>query len=149
MTKPATPLENKAAAIAWGKETRATIGLLIDQFIRPAEINNIELRQLVNSNARAIEATGASVRELKASTDNVRAMADDVADEAAAADTRSRTNESRFDVLLEEARADRQRSDERFAEQMQVIQALSEQNRALIVALANTNTRVDDLERAS
>jgi hypothetical protein len=61
---------------------------------------------------------------------------------------RSEQNQ-RIENLLNDAIADRQRSDQRFEQQMAEIRALGEQNRALLSALAHTNGRVDDLEQAS
>lgn len=57
-------------------------------------------------------------------------------------------SDQRWEQLQAKADADREESARRFDEQMAQIRALSEQNRALLSALASTNGRVDSLEQA-
>ncbi len=166
MRTPATPLDNQAAIAQMGIELRSSIGLLIDEFVRPNAIALAETRAICDSNARSIEAEGVKVRELRESVELLRSVADDAAGEVAEVEPRISENEQRFQNLLDEAREDRRRSDERFAEMdrdlaeqrrlsderfnamLQEIRAIGEQNRALLSALATTNGRVDSLEQA-
>ena len=83
-------------------------------------------------------------------------VVDDVSSEATENEQDIKRNESRFEALLGEARADRQQADldraenaRKFDSQLAEIRAQGEQIRALLSALANTNGRVDDLEAAS
>ncbi|MGB3788652.1 MAG: hypothetical protein WA949_11625 [Phormidesmis sp.] len=165
--QPATPLDNKAAIAQMGLELRSSIGLLINEFVRPNAVAIAETRQalevtraICDSNARSIEAESILVRELRESVEVLNDVADDTALDVDRDDERISENEQRFQNLLSEAREDRRRSDERFEEQrrlsdqrfnavMNEIRALGEQNRALLSALATTNGRVDSLEQAS
>ena len=157
--QPATPLDNKAAIAQMGLELRSSIGLLINEFVRPNAVALAETRAICDSNARTIEAEGVLVRELRESVEVLSNVADDTALDVDRDDERISENEQRFQNLLSEAREDRRRSDERFEEQrrlsdqrfnavMNEIRALGEQNRALLSALATTNGRVDSLEQA-
>ena len=172
-SQPANPLDNAKAIAQWGKETRATIGLLIDQFIRPTaqqtlanSVSLAETRAICDSNARSIAAEGDKVRELRESVEILRKSSDDTAAEASERDKTVNNHSISITALREAAiadrtefrealAADRAKSDERFeamqrenAQQLAEIRALGEQTRALLSALAATNRRVGDLEQA-
>ena len=127
--------ESNARAIAATNDSLSqTIDQLVVEFIRPTAQQTLE-------NARGIA-------DLKQSLELSVKLTDDVASESADNENRIEANESRFDTLVAELRAERARSDERFTAQMAEIRALGEQNRALLSALATTNGRVDSLEKA-
>jgi len=174
MAAPANPLDNKEAISQMGKELRESMSFLLGEFVRPTmlqtkanaeAIDRIsegweETQAIVQSNARAIAAEGDRVRELRESVEVLYKSSDDTAAETSTHEERIAANEQRFETLLAEARADREafkaelqtmreESDRRFDAQMTEIRALGEQNRALLSALATTNSRVDQLERAS
>lgn len=148
MSTPANPLENKASINALVSLIRSNAQAIA------ANSDNIAATR------EAINATNAGINQLKESVQLLTASTDDAADEALTVEAMATTNESRFENLLSEARADRaewreamardrEESTRRFNEQMAEIRALGEQNRALLSALATTNGRVDSLEQAS
>ena len=163
MTDAANPLDNKEAIAQMGRELRESMSFLLSEFIRPtmqqAYSNTQTIGQLADnlsrteaiadSNARAIEAEGEQIRELRESVEVLRDVADDTADETAPHESRISENERRFETLLAESRAERREYAQRFDAMQAEIRALGEQNRALLSALANTNGRVDSLEQAS
>lgn len=135
-----------------GQEMRNTIGLLITEFIRPMAQQSRLNQQLVESNARAIEAnthniaaTNTGINELKESVELLTKSTDDAANEALTLERIANGNVQRFDILLAEAREDRKRLDAALGE----LAAQRESMQALLSALANTNGRVDSLEQAS
>ena len=155
MTDAASPLDNKEAIAQMGQELRESMNFLLSEFIRPTMRQAYENTQAISqiaaiaeSNARSIAAEGDRVRELRESVEILRDVADDTATETAPHESRISENESRFDVLLAESRAERQEYAQRFDAMQQEIRALGEQNRALLSALASTNGRVDTLEQA-
>lgn len=102
------------------------------------------------------EANTANIADLITLSGNVLRAAE--LNTASVSELRTKIDESnqRFEVLRQEAIADRQRSDQRFEEsnrrfdaQISEIRAQGEQIRALLSALATTNGRVDGLEQAS
>jgi chromosome segregation ATPase len=147
--QPATPLDNQSAIA----QLNRSLNFIVDEIVRPTAIR-------VEQTTANLDRLEAMVERSARSIDLLRDVADDAAGEVAEAEPRISENEQRFQNLLDEAREDRRRSDERFAEQrrlsderfnavMDEIRALGEQNRALLSALASTNGRVDGLERAS
>ena len=140
--QPATPLDNKAAIA----QLNRSLNFIVDEIVRPTAIR-------VEQTTANLDRLEAMVERSARSIDVLKDVADDAAGEVADAEPRISENEQRFQNLLEEAREDRRRSDERFAEQRRLsderFAELMAQNRALLSALANTNGRVDGLERAS
>ena len=137
------------------------MNVLFTDFVRPTTLqtqanaeaiaqiaeNLSRAEAIAESNARSIAAEGDRVRELRESVELLRDVADDTAAETAPHESRISENESRFDILLAESRAERAEYAQRFDSMQQEIRALGEQNRALLSALASTNGRVDNLER--
>jgi len=144
MAEPATPLGNQAAIAQLHK----AMNFLVTDLIRPNAQQIEATRAICESNARSIAAESDSIHELRESVEILRKVADDTADETTDLTPRVAENESRFDILLAEFRAERQKSDERFEAQLAEVRAQGEQIRALLSALVNTNGRVDDLEAA-
>ena len=123
MSKPATPIDNKEAIA----QLNAAMNLLVTDLVRPTMLQT-------QANARAIDRLTAQIDR----AENIARLSDEASSE----------NEQRFDILVAEAREDRRKSDERFEAMQQEIRALGEQNRALLSALASTNSRVNDLDQA-
>lgn len=151
-TTPANPLDNQAAIT----QLHQAMSFLVTDLIRPNAEQIAATHTLCENNARSIAAEAVKTRELRESLEIVRQVADDTADDTNDHSPRISENESRFDILLAEAREDRHKSDERFEamgqrleEHLSEIRAQGELIRALLSALATTNGRVDNLEQAS
>ena len=149
MTEPANPLDNKEAIA----QTNRAMNFLVTNLVQPA------LRQSA-TNAQAIAETNRGIFALRDSLEAQREASDDTADETVELERRANYSEAAIEALRQEAIADRkafkkelaterEESARRFDAQMAEIRALGEQNRALLSALANTNGRIDNLERAS
>lgn len=107
MSNPVTPLDNQAAIAQMGKELRATIGLLINEFIRPNSVALAETRAICDSNARSIAAEGDRVRELRESVEILRQSSDDTAAEASERDKTVNNHRAAITSLREAAITDR------------------------------------------
>ncbi len=126
-------------------------------------MTNDELKALCESNARAIAALASAAsqerQQRSTNTDEIDTLLGAVSsNEVACRELREVVtvlahvigeSNQRFDILRAEAIADRQRSDQLFAAQLKEIKALGEQSRSFLLALSDTNSRVENLEQAS
>jgi len=126
-------------------------------------MTNDELKALCESNAKAIAALANAASEERqrrsTNTDEIDTLLGAVSSNEVACRELRQTVETlvsaigegnqRFEVLRNEAIADRQLTDRRFDDQLTEIRAIGEQNRVLLLELINTNQRVENLEQAS
>lgn len=104
MTQPATPLNNRDSINALVSLIRSNA-----QAIASNSDNIAATREAINT-------TNAGIHELTKDVQLLRKVTDDVASESAATEATARNNSANIESLLSEARADRQRSDQRWEE---------------------------------